>query len=43
MRERAELLGGTLRAEPTDSGFLVELRLPELAPVQRTAATAPGR
>jgi signal transduction histidine kinase len=43
MRDRAELLGGTLRAEPTDSGFLVELRLPELAPVQRTAATAPGR
>jgi signal transduction histidine kinase len=28
MRERAELLGGELRAEPTDSGFRVELRLP---------------
>jgi signal transduction histidine kinase len=28
MRERAELLGGELRAEPTDHGFRVELRLP---------------
>jgi signal transduction histidine kinase len=28
MRERAELLGGELLAEPTDSGFRVELRLP---------------
>jgi signal transduction histidine kinase len=28
MRERAELLGGELRAEPTDDGFRVELRLP---------------
>jgi signal transduction histidine kinase len=28
MRERAELLGGELRAEPTDAGFRVELRLP---------------
>jgi signal transduction histidine kinase len=28
MRERAELLGGELRAEPTDNGFRVELRLP---------------
>jgi signal transduction histidine kinase len=28
MRERAELLGGELRAEPTQEGFRVELRLP---------------
>jgi len=28
MRERAELLGGQLLAEPTESGFRVELRLP---------------
>ncbi len=28
MRERAELLGGELRAEPTRDGFRVELRLP---------------
>jgi signal transduction histidine kinase len=28
MRERAELLGGTLSAGPTDEGFLVELRVP---------------
>jgi signal transduction histidine kinase len=28
MRERAELLGGTLAAGPTGSGFLVELRVP---------------
>jgi signal transduction histidine kinase len=28
MRERAELLGGRLIAEPTDDGFRVELRLP---------------
>jgi signal transduction histidine kinase len=28
MRERAELLGGELRAEPTSDGFRVELRLP---------------
>lgn len=27
MRERAELLGGTLRAGPTEDGFLVELRV----------------
>jgi signal transduction histidine kinase len=27
MRERAELLGGTLAAGPTDDGFLVELRV----------------
>jgi signal transduction histidine kinase len=43
MRERAELLGGTLRAEPTNSGFLVELWLPEPKPVQPTPATAPAR
>lgn len=29
MRERAELLGGALRAGPTGTGFLVELELPE--------------
>jgi signal transduction histidine kinase len=29
MRERAELLGGTLRAGPTLVGFLVELEVPE--------------
>jgi signal transduction histidine kinase len=28
MRERAELLGGTLTAAPTDTGFLVRLRVP---------------
>jgi signal transduction histidine kinase len=28
MRERAELLGGTLTAEPTGGGFLVELWAP---------------
>jgi signal transduction histidine kinase len=28
MRERAELLGGTLSAAPTSAGFLVELRVP---------------
>jgi signal transduction histidine kinase len=28
MRERAELLGGTLEAHPTDDGFMVALRLP---------------
>ena len=35
MRERAELLGGTLAAGPTGSGFLVELRVPGLpAPIR---------
>ena len=28
MRERAELLGGTLTAAPTDTGFQVLLRVP---------------
>ena len=28
MRERAELLGGELLAEPTATGFRVELRIP---------------
>jgi signal transduction histidine kinase len=28
MRERAELLGGTLTAGPTSGGFLVELWVP---------------
>jgi len=28
MKERAELLGGTLTAGPTDSGFLVDLQVP---------------
>jgi signal transduction histidine kinase len=40
MRERAELLGGRLEAEPTDDGFKVELWLPgSLAP----RASTPGR
>jgi signal transduction histidine kinase len=29
MRERAELLGGRLRAAPTTGGFRVELWLPQ--------------
>ena len=32
MRERAELLGGELLAEPTGTGFRVELRLPDGEP-----------
>jgi len=28
MKERAELLGGTLTAAPTDRGFRVELQVP---------------
>ena len=28
MRERAELLGGSLTAGPTDTGFAVRLKLP---------------
>jgi len=28
MRERAELLGGTLTAAPAVTGFLVQLRVP---------------
>jgi signal transduction histidine kinase len=47
MRERTELLGGTLKAEPTHTGFLVELRLPAEPHDEATAptpsATAPGR
>lgn len=43
MRERAALLGGTLRAEPTDSGFVVELWLPEAKRAQPTAVGAPAR
>lgn len=39
MRERAELLGGTLSAAPTADGFRVELRLP--AEQGRTQAPAP--
>ena len=31
MRERAELLGGSLEAGPSDGGWRVELRLPALA------------
>ena len=38
MRERAALLGGTLRAGPTDQGFRVELWVPESA---RVVAPAP--
>jgi signal transduction histidine kinase len=29
LRERAELLGGTLHAGPDGSGWTIELRLPE--------------
>jgi signal transduction histidine kinase len=43
MRERAELLGGTLRAEPTAAGFIVELWLPEPKPAVPTTVAAPGR
>jgi signal transduction histidine kinase len=35
MRERAELLGGSLLAEPTTGGFRVELRLPRTAAGER--------
>jgi signal transduction histidine kinase len=34
MRERAELLGGSLTAGPTDRGFTVHLRLPDGGPRQ---------
>ena len=48
MRERAELLGGSLTAGPTDSGFAVRLLLPaepaarQPAPAQTTAALLEG-
>ena len=38
MRERAELLGGTLDAAPTGTGFRVLLRVPAGAPVRVLAA-----
>jgi len=47
MRERAELLGGSLRAEPDGAGWLVEFRLPleeqalpDPAPANRDPAPA---
>lgn len=43
MRERAELLGGSLRAEPTGSGFLVELRLPVAGSPRPATAAVPAR
>ena len=43
MRERAELLGGSLAAGPTDTGFGVRLRLPaELTPSVRQPTAGPG-
>ena len=48
MRERAELLGGSLTAGPTDTGFVVRLRLPvesarlRPAPAQRVPARSDG-
>jgi signal transduction histidine kinase len=48
MRERAELLGGSLTAGPTDAGFVVRLRLPaesarlRPAPAQRVPAHPDG-
>ncbi|MGO9081782.1 MAG: sensor histidine kinase [Streptosporangiaceae bacterium] len=53
MRERAELLGGTLTAGPTETGFAVRLRLPVtgpepaagvagLGPATAIASSAPG-
>ncbi len=41
MRERAELLGGSLTAGPTGTGFRVRLRLPA-APAAPAAAPAPA-
>ncbi len=38
MRERAELLGGSLAAGPTPEGFRVELKLPAEEPVQRQSS-----
>jgi signal transduction histidine kinase len=43
MRERAELLGGTLRAEPTDSGFVVELWLPHAVSPEPAVTREPVR
>ena len=37
MRERAELLGGSLTAGPTDTGFAVRLELPAEPALQRSA------
>ena len=39
MRERAELLGGSLDAGPSDGGWRVELRVPVLAGARRVKST----
>jgi signal transduction histidine kinase len=41
MRERAQLLGGTLTAGPTDDGWRVELRLPPLEAREGRAVNGP--
>lgn len=43
MRERAELLGGALRAAPTRTGFRVELEVPECHPAELAPAERQGR
>ena len=43
MRERAELLGGSLTAEPTDTGFAVRLELPAEPVGERAQALADRR
>jgi signal transduction histidine kinase len=42
MRERAELLGGSLTAGPTETGFAVRLLLPAEPPRQQEAPTSPA-
>jgi signal transduction histidine kinase len=42
MRERAELLGGSLTAGPTDRGFAVRLRLPDGRPDQARSQAGGG-
>lgn len=42
MRERAELLGGSLTAGPTDRGFAVQLRLPDGGPRQARSPAGGG-
>jgi signal transduction histidine kinase len=42
MRERAELLGGALRAGPTRTGFRVELEVPECPPADLMPAGRQG-
>jgi signal transduction histidine kinase len=43
MRERAELLGGSLTAGPTECGFAVQLRLPAAASAAGRSANGIGR